>query len=222
MFHTDDAEEICRILLSHQHVPNILAWMYSKNGLFSVKLAYRVVVQIQKGEEWTKNSSGCARKNVWNALWKLHIPNKIKVFRWKACQEILPTQSNLAKRRIIHDNVCPNCTRFPESTIHALWDCEVAVDVWVGSSLKLQKCAHGQANILKLMEYLFSKLSLQEIELFLVQAWIIWNQRNKLLHRGKMQDSNTLCRRAMEYLEEYRNSQGNLRVASVGHSVGDV
>ena len=26
----------------------------------------------------------------------------------------------------------------------------------------------------------------------------------------------------MEYLEEYQNSQGNLRVASVGHSVGDV
>ena len=159
---------------------------------------------------------------MWNALWKLHIPNKIKVFRWKACQEILPTRSNLAKRRIIRDNVCPNCTRFPESTIHALWDCEVAMDVWVGSSLKLQKCAHGQVDILKLMEYLLSKLSLQEIELFLVQAWIIWNQRNKLLHGGKMQDPNTLCRRAMEYLEEYRNSQGNLRVASVGHSIGDV
>ena len=41
------------------------------------------------------------------------------------------------------DNVCSNCTRFPESTIHALWDCGVAVDVWAGSSLKLQKCAHG-------------------------------------------------------------------------------
>ena len=31
-----------------------------------------------------------------------------------------------------------------------------------------------------------------------------------------------LCKRAVEYLEEYRNSQGNLRVDGVVHSVGDV
>ena len=180
--------------------------MYNKNGLFSVKSAYRVAVQIQKGEEWAENSSGCAGKQVWNALWKLHIPNKIKVFGWRACQEILPTRLNLAKQQIIHDNICPNCTRFPESTIHALWDCGVAVNVWAGSALKLQKCAHGQADMIELMEYLLSKLSVQEMELFLVQAWIIWNQRNKLLHGGKLQDPNMLCQRAMEYLEEFQNS----------------
>ena len=31
-----------------------------------------------------------------------------------------------------------------------------------------------------------------------------------------------LCKRAVEYLEEFRNSQGNLRVDGVVHSVGDV
>ncbi|KAL0009208.1 hypothetical protein SO802_010710 [Lithocarpus litseifolius] len=181
VFHIDDAEAICRIPLSHRYVPDILVWMHNKNGLFSVKSPYRLAVQILKGEEWTESSSGCAGKNVWNALWKLHIPNKIKVFGWRACQEILPTRLNLARRRIIHDNVCPNCTRFPESTIHALWDCGVAVDVWAGSSLKLQKCVHGQADILELMEYLLKEL-----------------------------------------LEEYRNSQGHLRIDGVGRSAVDV
>ena len=60
------------------------------------------------------------------------------------------------------------------------------------------------------------------MELFLVQAWILWNQRNKLLHGGMIQDPNMLCKRAVEYLEEYQNSQGNLRVDGVVHSVGDV
>ena len=76
--------------------------------------------------------------------------------------------------------------------------------------------------MLELMEYLLSRLSLQEMELFLIQAWLIWNQRNKLLHGGKIQDPNMLCRRAVEYLEEYQNSQGNLCVDGVVHSVGDV
>ena len=159
---------------------------------------------------------------MWNALCKLHIPNKIKVFGWRACQEILPTRLNLVKRRIIHDDVCPNCTRLPESTVHALWDCGVAVDVWAGSSLKIQKCTHGQADMIELMEYLLSRLSLQEMELFLVQAWVLWNQRNKLLHGGKIQDPNMLCKRAVEYLEEYQTLQGNLRVDGVVQSVGDV
>ena len=43
-------------------MPDILLWMYNKNGRFSVKSAYRVVVQIQKGEEWIENSSSCAGK----------------------------------------------------------------------------------------------------------------------------------------------------------------
>ena len=140
---------------------------------------------------------------MWNALWKLHIPNKIKVFGWRACQEIFPTRLNLVKRRILHDDICPNCTRFPESMVHVLWDYGVAVDVWAGSSLKLQKCTHGQADMIELMEYLLSRLSLQEMELFLVQAWILWNKRNKLLYGGKIQDPNMLCKRAVEYLEEY-------------------
>ncbi|KAL0011066.1 hypothetical protein SO802_006174 [Lithocarpus litseifolius] len=37
-----------------------------------------------------------------------------------------------------------------------------------------------------------------------------------------IQDPNTLCRRAVEYLEEYRNSQGHLRIDGVGRSVSDV
>ena len=37
-----------------------------------------------------------------------------------------------------------------------------------------------------------------------------------------MQDPNMLYKRAVEYLEEYRNSHGNLCVTSVGHSIGDV
>ena len=59
------------------------------------------------------------------------------------------------------------------------------MDVWVGSSLNLQKCSHGQADMIELMEYLLSRLSLQEMELFLVQAWIIWNQRNSCCMGGR-------------------------------------
>lgn len=69
---------------------------------------------------------GRVGKQVQTNLWKLRIPNKIKVFGWRACQEIFPTHVNLAKRRVIIDNVCQCCNIFPEFRVHALWDCGVA------------------------------------------------------------------------------------------------
>ena len=34
---------------------------------------------------------------VWTQLWKLRIPNKIKIFGWQACLNILPSKVNLAR-----------------------------------------------------------------------------------------------------------------------------
>ena len=43
---------------------------------------------------------------VWAKLWKLQIPNKIKLFGWRACLDILPTRVNLARRKILEDDKC--------------------------------------------------------------------------------------------------------------------
>ena len=77
------------------------------------------------------------------ALWKLRLPNKIKVFGWRACHDILPTCVNLTRRKIIHENKCLICTRELESTIQVLWEYAAAQDIWAGSIRKLQKCWHG-------------------------------------------------------------------------------
>lgn len=97
-FHTEDAEAICIIPLNCRYVLDTLIWMYNKDGMFSVKSAYKVAMQIQRGEDWIENSSGYAGKQVWTAMWKVRISNEIKVFGWRACHEILPTRMNLAKR----------------------------------------------------------------------------------------------------------------------------
>lgn len=120
-----------------------------------------------------ESSSGCAGKRVWAALCKLEIPNKVKVFGWKACNEILPTKMNLAKRRIIADAVCLICTRFQEIAMHVLWGCDAAQDVWTGSSKSLQKGNHGMIDTFQLLEYLMERLALEDLELMLVQAWLI-------------------------------------------------
>ena len=122
-----------------------------------------------------KSSDGCAGKRIWAVIRKLKIPNKVKVFAWRACNDILPMKMNLVNRRIIADTVCPNCTRFPEIAVHVLWDCDAAQDVWAGSLKSLQKGKHGLIDMFQLMEYLMERLALEDLELMVVQVWLIWN-----------------------------------------------
>ena len=70
---------------------------------------------------------------MWAAIWKLQIPNKIKVFGWRACHDILPTRGNLKKKRILLDDLCLLRGLFQESTIHVLCECSAVQDVWHGS-----------------------------------------------------------------------------------------
>ena len=75
------------------------------------KSGYQVARQMLKEDDWTECSSGPSGQRVWSKLWHLRVPNKIKVFGWRACLEILPTRVNLARRRIIPDNMCHCCKR---------------------------------------------------------------------------------------------------------------
>ena len=51
------------------------------------------------------------------------------------------------------------------------------------------------------------RLTKSELELFLVQAWYIWNQRNMVLHGGKFKDPGWLKKRVVEFLKEYQQTQ---------------
>lgn len=56
-----------------------------------------------------------------------------------------------------------------------------------------------------------NKLLLEEFELFLVQGWLLWNQRT-VLHRGNLQDPAWPVKRARDYLDEYKETQDQLAI----------
>jgi hypothetical protein len=72
---------------------------------------------------------------VWKALWSLEVPNQVKMFMWRAFQNLLPTRANLYKRKIVKDGNCPCCGQEEENVIHVLWTCPAAQDVWGGGGV---------------------------------------------------------------------------------------
>ena len=88
-----------------------------------VKSAYHVARRILNDGNWVGTSGGCAQKELWSAIWRLKLQNKIKIFGWQACHAILPIAKNLTRKKVTSESNCPLCLRKVETTVHALWDC---------------------------------------------------------------------------------------------------
>ena len=116
------------------------------------------------------------------------------------------------KGKLISDDRCHCCKRVAETTIHAIWECRPEQDVWVGSITSLQNWSTNCLDFMHFFECLLSRLL--KLELFLVQAWIIWNQRNAVVHGGQLKESGWPNRQAAKYLDEYKKAQENLTASN--------
>ena len=157
---------------------------------------------------------------IWTKIWKANVPNKIKVFAWKASQNALPTLDNLLHRRVIKNATCNFCQRDEETVLHALWGCGVAQDVWAGSVVCFQKCGTVFHDFRKLVEEIMVKKTAEDVDLFWVTCWQIWYQRNAVLRGGVLHHPSRLNRRVMDYLQEYCDALDHLVVT--GSSLGEV
>lgn len=154
-FQRTNAEAILRIPLSHRQVPDRLFWLHYKSGDYSVKLGYHVARLISKQEaDMGESSREVSGSLVWAKLWKLKIPNKIRVFGWRSCLDILPTRVNLARRKILADDRCGVRLQAKESGYHVLWECGFAQDIWASCSRQLQKGTSGYEDMLQLVEHM--------------------------------------------------------------------
>lgn len=76
------------------------------------------------------------------------------------------------------------------------------------------KIPNGQSDTLQLFEELMVRLTKSKFELFFVQAWLIWNQRNTVIHGGSFKEPGWLNKRATEVLEEFHKSHVQLSIST--------
>lgn len=118
MFLPHEAEIILGLPLSNSLPDDKLIWNPSSNGIFSIRSAYKLTMEVRDQPRDGSCSNDSDIKCFWRRIWRLHIPNKVKHFAWIACKNILPTLSNLKRRGIIEDDTCEACGTDTESTGH--------------------------------------------------------------------------------------------------------
>jgi len=93
--------EILKIKIPRLGGVDYVAWHYEKNGIFSVRSAYRLAMRRTHGEaEIGSSSTTFDDRKVWKALRSAHVPEKVKVFAWKVANNGIPIQANKCYRHL--------------------------------------------------------------------------------------------------------------------------
>lgn len=124
------ASEILKITLSPGLHIDSLFWRYERNESFSVKSAYRFFrsLSVQGGEEC---SSVREEHKLWKFVWKMRVPDKVRIFALRVCREGLPSKQNLQKKRLDTSIHCDFCTAVVEYVAHAIFHCPAVRDTWL-------------------------------------------------------------------------------------------
>jgi hypothetical protein len=200
-FSAKEADVISKIHICPSFPLDCLVWQGTKNGSFSVHSAYHLGKLLQQ-RTLGECSSLANYSDIWKVIWSLRVPNLVKVFMWRACHNLLPTNLYLFKQKVVDSNLCPCCEK-EETIIHALWKCPSAQDVWDCKESFLKKCHTRRGFFDLLVEAFLPRLSPDNLTLLAMVARSILHRRNSLVFEGKFKHSNDVFSETTKALEEF-------------------
>nr|POE86841.1 putative ribonuclease h protein [Quercus suber] len=183
-----EAQRIKSIPLCVTDQEDCLSWPRSRSGSYSVKTGYQLLCETEMNSLPSSSDLGVS-KCFWKNIWRLKVPNKVKVFLWLACSRALPTKINLQKRRVVDNPTCDQCGCMAEDEFHALWDCKKVREAWTPDFEEVRRKSQRLLDMSDLVSFIMAEGL--RLELFAMTAWLIWMRRNKL----RMNDNPLPCSR---------------------------
>lgn len=138
MFARGTSEDILQIKLGNLSSRDKLVWKENKAKVFSVKTAYQVALWLHHPHVG-EHSLATMDQKIWKRIWSINVPPKVGTFVWRACFYILPTKTNLFHKKVPVDPLCSVFGQADETTVHILWECPLAHNVWALVWGRIQK-----------------------------------------------------------------------------------
>ncbi|KAL9426438.1 hypothetical protein AB3S75_033257 [Citrus x aurantiifolia] len=211
-FSKEDAEKILQIQLPNSPQPDQILWHYDKKGQYSVKSGYQIARKIKHSDEssCSENSSG-----QWNVIWAMELPEKIKIFTWRAVKNLLPTAENLWKRRVVHDPICSRCKMKAGSIVHAILECKPARQIWKLTPYYAEMNVLINQDLLSMMKEMEKRRSKEELRRIIALCWAAWYSRNGSIFENIEQDPHITVAKADAIVEAYaRVKMGKILAAA--------
>ncbi|CAJ2645584.1 unnamed protein product [Trifolium pratense] len=209
IFDNSSATKISQTPLLESVVEDKLIWRLEKNGHYSVKSAYRYCINE------AIDTTGLQIPGQWNKIWRAEVPPKIKNFIWRLCRNCIPTRARLIQKGVNCPDICALCENEQENNLHIFLLCNNAKEIWksVGWWNTLQ--THLQHN--NIADIIFSVLQVfnsDQVSLFMVLLWSIWQQRNDKVWRDKVEPFQHVRARAINLLTYWKGAQNHKNLHS--------
>lgn len=162
IFSEEEAGRIYGIPICPNKTSDILVWVGNKNGDFTVRSAYHMAKESSIVDQGSSSNS-THKAQLWKTTWQISRPRAVKMFLWKACSNILPTNENIFKRRITDDPRCPICNQETETVEHIFWSCPAARDVWLEHNRRIQTCSSDEDAFINIFEKLIGLLEEEDL-----------------------------------------------------------
>ncbi|RLN00854.1 hypothetical protein C2845_PM06G28080 [Panicum miliaceum] len=181
-----EVTEILKIKPSTMLAEDVRAWAFEKNGLYSVRSAYRLLKDEQAAMAMAKSDEarGSGDDRAWNLIWKLKVPLKVHLFWWRALQNFLPSKLELKWGHIIPESYCELCGDPEEMVFHVIFCCPVAKRFWAevfpGISIPMLHPSTWAMDVLDT-----NICSVNTASLVVCEAWTLWSARNARRHGRK-------------------------------------
>ena len=177
IFLPHEAALILSIPLSLSSCEDWLFWPHNPDGSYSVRSGYRWLMEEELKEEPLTSDLSTTR-SIWKGVWSSRVPNRVKTMLWRAGSDTLPSKTNLLKRKIITDDLCPSCKLKSETIFHALWSCPALAPVWSSKFAWLMKLTKECSSLLEIFHC--CQIHSDCFNLFAMIASQLWIRRNKL------------------------------------------
>lgn len=122
----------------------------------------------------------------WKKVWNLPVQQKVRIFVWKICRNILPTTVTLQQKKVYLPSSCVLCNGGNEESIeHIGRDCSFVQTVIRNAPSLLGKLDNFENHsIHNWWKDCFTSLTSAESGLLAVLVWSCWKERNRRVWNG--------------------------------------
>ncbi|KAJ1439535.1 Reverse transcriptase zinc-binding domain [Sesbania bispinosa] len=212
-FSAADVNRILSIHLSRLDREDSLIWKLSKDDRYSVKSAYYHIT-----ENMVDNSHYRVQGD-WKTLWKLKVPNCVKLFLWRLLRGCLPTRMNLQRKGVSCPATCAFCESALENEWHVFFGCMNNIACWqkAGMWQLLEQSVSVSEGFQETAFFLLSSLQYNMKHKFAMVLWSLWKQRNEKVWEGVQRATSEVVTRAQEAFIDWNcvKSCGEVGITSV-------
>jgi hypothetical protein len=201
-----DVDAVLAIKLPPRPCDDFVAWQPEKNGVFTVSSAYRLGMQsaLEAMSPGQSSSSPTGDRSIWDMVWKAEVPQKLRIFAWKAATSTLAVRTALHRRISTVDPTCAICGRGKEDAYHALVSCTLARALRDGmrSHWELPPESVFKDTGKEWLLHLLANTPVHSRDRVIFLLWRVWHHHNNVVHG----DGKASISASIPYLRSYVDS----------------